>query len=510
MQFGIDNQYWQTGPNFKGIKLIPPGAHYVYYALQDEEFAARMGFFIFINEAQEIRDSQQEESIDSEIYYTKQDVIVRKWNSERQEFEKVQDQQEEISYQEGVRNMDFDKYLGVYPMQNFQQWQGLSSFISKEVIDRIESVNSNHTILSEENERKNRIQEDQQKSSPQIPQDKQENQQQKVEEMDPDQDLENTIQAIQKELEQEEKRQQKAREKEYKYKEAYGNLYYTHIPQRKIVQGLTGSALTEANFDKSMILNDLLYKEYNQNSNLLLGELQFAFVTFLLGENLDSYEQWKRMISMLTTCDQALTQSDQMTQDLFYKFIPIVYEQTRQLPKDFFQAELSKQNFINDCMRQFIKICEEQPAVVVQEEDQQIQTTNVVSTLYDQTSGGVSKRIKQRVAKLKQMLVEEYGFKPFMSLEDRLMQQMKLNEEKDIRSNRTNNNQDENQMQIDSLNGSIQTKNHVKVDAKQMRDMLIQGMKMKKDNDGDDDDEEFDEDELPVILDEHEQFIDLS
>ena len=49
IQFGIDNQYWQTGPEFKGVKLIPPGAHYVYYALKDEEFAARMGFFIHVS-----------------------------------------------------------------------------------------------------------------------------------------------------------------------------------------------------------------------------------------------------------------------------------------------------------------------------------------------------------------------------------------------------------------------------------------------------------------------------
>ena len=29
--FGIDNYVWHTGPNFMGIKLIPPGIHFVYY-----------------------------------------------------------------------------------------------------------------------------------------------------------------------------------------------------------------------------------------------------------------------------------------------------------------------------------------------------------------------------------------------------------------------------------------------------------------------------------------------
>jgi hypothetical protein len=29
--FGIDCNEWQTGPRFKGLKMIPPGIHAVYY-----------------------------------------------------------------------------------------------------------------------------------------------------------------------------------------------------------------------------------------------------------------------------------------------------------------------------------------------------------------------------------------------------------------------------------------------------------------------------------------------
>jgi A1 cistron-splicing factor AAR2 len=44
------------------------------------------------------------------------------------------------------------------------------------------------------------------------------------------------------------------------------------------------------NFDKSGILESLLAKEYKGNSMLLLGELQYSFVKFLLGEHYDSFE----------------------------------------------------------------------------------------------------------------------------------------------------------------------------------------------------------------------------
>ena len=29
--FGIDIKSWNTGENFKGVKMIPPGFHYVHY-----------------------------------------------------------------------------------------------------------------------------------------------------------------------------------------------------------------------------------------------------------------------------------------------------------------------------------------------------------------------------------------------------------------------------------------------------------------------------------------------
>ena len=47
--------------------------------------------------------------------------------------------------------MDFDKYLGAYPIENFQQWEGISNYISDKVIDKIDPIN--HFILSEEKER---------------------------------------------------------------------------------------------------------------------------------------------------------------------------------------------------------------------------------------------------------------------------------------------------------------------------------------------------------------------
>ncbi|CDW90609.1 UNKNOWN [Stylonychia lemnae] len=373
MQFGIDNQYWQIGPNFKGVKVIPPGAHYVYYSLKDEEFSARMGFFIYINHRQP----------------DNQDVVIRKWNEKNQEFQLLDEQQEEISYQEGVRNMDFDKYLGVYPIDNYQQWQGLSNFIDQNTIKRIESL-SNGMILSEEQERQFRIEEEIQQQ-----QEKEENKDNEQNANADYDDIEETIEKLEKQVKDEEKKQQKAKKREYKYKDAYSSLYYSDIPKRKIITHLQGEALTQANFDKSIILQEVLEKSFQNQENSLLGEFQFAFVTFLLGENLESYDQWKKIVNLLCNCEIAVRDKF----DLFYKFIPVFYEQLKQLPKDFFQAELSKVNFLNDSLKNFIEICSDQ---------------------------SMPKKLRQRIDKLSQMLSIEYGFLPILSLEQRLIQQAQI------------------------------------------------------------------------------------
>ena len=30
-EIGMDYNYWNVGPKFKGIKMIPPGLHFIYY-----------------------------------------------------------------------------------------------------------------------------------------------------------------------------------------------------------------------------------------------------------------------------------------------------------------------------------------------------------------------------------------------------------------------------------------------------------------------------------------------
>ena len=50
---------------------------------------------------------------------------------------------------------------------------------------------------------------------------------------------------------------------------------------------MTGVHLSALNLDKSLLLEQLLQKHYRRDSRLLLGELQFAFLAFLMGQSLE-------------------------------------------------------------------------------------------------------------------------------------------------------------------------------------------------------------------------------
>ena len=46
IKFGIDYMTWTTGDKFKGVKLIPPGLHFIHTTLSNSADGFRDGFFL--------------------------------------------------------------------------------------------------------------------------------------------------------------------------------------------------------------------------------------------------------------------------------------------------------------------------------------------------------------------------------------------------------------------------------------------------------------------------------
>ncbi|CAH1421377.1 unnamed protein product [Lactuca virosa] len=207
-------------------------------------------------------------------------VIVRKWDQQEERLVKISEEDEE-RYSQGVKNMEFDKYLGPCTLSQFGEWKMLSNYITKTTIQRIEPIGAEITIIHE-----------------------------------PDIFVNNPKTAMEEALSEQLKNTkiQKSDDKVVKR-----GCYYTKIPRLIKQKGILGQDLTSLNVDKTSLLESILIKEYGGVEDLLLGEMQFAFVAFIMGQSLEAFLQWKNFVNLLFGCTEAPlhTRSNLFTKEFF-------------------------------------------------------------------------------------------------------------------------------------------------------------------------------------------------
>ncbi|KZV48923.1 hypothetical protein F511_09711 [Dorcoceras hygrometricum] len=266
---GIDTQMFSSGPKFKGIKMIPPGIHFIYYSSSNREgseFSPIAGFFI------DARPSQ---------------VIARKWEKKEEIFVKLLEEEEE-RYYHAVKSLEFDAQLGPYSLSQYAEWKHLSNYINKATIDRIEPIGGEITVASESEMARNFPETTMEKA------------------------LAEQLQTS-KFSTQEENSQRR-------------RCYYTTIPRVIKHDGMSAEELTNLNLDKTQLLEGILMKEYGGVEDSLLAELQFAFIAFLMGQSLEAFFQWKLLLGLLFGCTEAPLHTRSR---LFTKFIRVIYYQLK-------------------------------------------------------------------------------------------------------------------------------------------------------------------------------------
>ncbi|NP_001399355.1 cePP protein isoform 2 [Zea mays] len=250
--FGIDTQMFSVGPKFKGMKMVPPGAHFVYYCSPNRhgnEFAPTVGFFLTTHQSE---------------------VIVRKWDVQEERLIKLSEE-EDIRYSEAVRHFEFDDQLGPYNLDSYGDWKQLSDYLSPNVIERLEPIGGEITIAWESSW------------------------------MDkaPQSDMERRLV--------EQLREGKFA-KNAPVQSGRRGCYYTSIPA------------------STSLLETILAKNYEGQEDLFLGELQFAFIAFMMGQSLEAFMQWKALVSLLLSCSDAPLHT---RTNMFIKFIRTLYYQLK-------------------------------------------------------------------------------------------------------------------------------------------------------------------------------------
>jgi len=101
-------------------------------------------------------------------------------------------------------------------------------------------------------------------------------------------------------------------------------------------------ALTAMYRDKSPVLTELVKSYFDQSWSDLVGEVQLAFLLFLLLYSYPALVYWKSAIHLIASSEKALRENVTFTGT----FIKSLHAQLNFSPADFFEMELSRENFL--------------------------------------------------------------------------------------------------------------------------------------------------------------------
>lgn len=284
-EFGIDYNSWQTGPNFKGVKMIPPGLHFIYFNPTDKygHVGLRSGFF---------------------YNFEPKEIVAKNWNLQNESIDDYCFSEEEIERFKSNKQ-DLDRFLGSYPYDEYKRWISLTSnlnesFVFKLVPD-LKIISSGSCLIGESFHGKS---------------------------------TEHLFQAPKTMQEAESRLPHMTHQKGT-------NINFSQIPSKYYPQGTDPHKITQSSIDLSDRLEQLI-RIQDSNENNLLCELQFSFVCFLIGQVYDAFEQWKNLVHLLCNCEKAIGKYTKV----YVELINILYFQLKEMPDDYFSDILLQENFL--------------------------------------------------------------------------------------------------------------------------------------------------------------------
>ncbi|PFH34360.1 AAR2 protein [Besnoitia besnoiti] len=85
----------------------------------------------------------------------------------------------------------------------------------------------------------------------------------------------------------------------------------------------------------------------------LLGEIQLAYLAFLLGHRFDGFDQWKQLVILLSQSERAV----RFLPDFYAAFLRLFYCQLEQCPDDLLQDSLLQRSFLVSAAMSLVRNC---------------------------------------------------------------------------------------------------------------------------------------------------------
>uniref|UniRef100_A0A1B6EZA2 Protein AAR2 homolog n=1 Tax=Cuerna arida TaxID=1464854 RepID=A0A1B6EZA2_9HEMI len=293
-EFGIDLKSWETAERFKGVKMIPPGLHFIYYSGTNRhgDVTPRAGFMHI---------------------FKKSEILVRRWDSEKEEISDKELPEETVSrIKSDIRNLD--PCLGVYPYDMYGRWLKLNSYISEELLSRLVPLSGQiRSALEYTASPSTPTAERKRRSRPSTAEEKED-------------DLLPQLSAT-----------------------PGTELRLTPYPSQSYPEGASPQEITRHSLDPTFTLDSLL-ASYTMPSELM-GELQFCFICFLTGYCLEALDQWKRLVRLLCTCQAAVCRRPQ----LYSQFLDVLELHLSEIPEDFLVDIVASVNLVYASLRELFR-----------------------------------------------------------------------------------------------------------------------------------------------------------
>ena len=220
--------------------------------------------------------------------------VIREWSSKYETFIKINEEMNK-NYSIGLDNLDFDQFFFFFPYEQIQNWKDLTNFLNKDIINKLQK-NIDMTMcpgIKEENkneENENEINE-----------------------------IKINIQLM-----------------------TYENIEFTefYLNQPEYINSL----------DKSLLLEKIISKLKSPYE--FLGEFQYTFILFLIGEVYEALKQWKDIFILISSSENLLAKKNY--EKFFCDFTEIIYNQLRLFPDDLMHDVILENNFLKRYLINFL------------------------------------------------------------------------------------------------------------------------------------------------------------
>ncbi|XP_036961389.1 protein AAR2 homolog isoform X1 [Acanthopagrus latus] len=303
-ELGIDCKSWQVGPRFKGVKMIPPGIHFLHYCSANPpscggEIGPKTGLFLTLKP---------------------REILLANWDPKTEDLDFSASQNEEEVSRIRASLRDLDPFLGPYPYEVMRKWVSLTDRLSQEVASSLQPLSGRVCAFSDVvpvvDFRHTKDREEQPRND-------------------------TACQSMKEGLD---------RLPRMKHREGT-ELRFSTIPEKNYPPGATPAEITQCSMDLSYALETVLEKNHRLQPLNLLGELQFAFVCFLIGNVYEGFEHWKRLLVLLCRAEEAMRER----KELYLGLIAVLYHQLGEIPPDFFVDIVSQDNFLTSTLQDFFQ-----------------------------------------------------------------------------------------------------------------------------------------------------------